>query len=93
MSKTLLAFRTEAIGTTCIVFAERAGQARAATVRAAVDAGYRVTFADVRCRRAKDYDGQTAADGRPIKTNHCYGLDAFKSEANSIQRCNHERAV
>jgi hypothetical protein len=52
------AYETMAIGTKSIVFARTRAQARYFTVRAANDAGYKITFMDVQyARRRKEYDG------------------------------------
>lgn len=51
------AWRTEALGVTSVVFAITRGKASYATYLSANDAGWDVTFKDIRCRRAPEYDG------------------------------------
>lgn len=57
------AFQTDCIGVSSIVFAERRGQAQAATMRDAQDAGYKVKFTDVKVKRAPIYDNRRAING------------------------------
>jgi len=55
-SVVIRAFRTIAIGTVSIVFAENAGKARYSTYLAANDAGYDVKFPDITVHRANEFD-------------------------------------
>ena len=73
------AFKTTAIGTTCIVFEDNAGKARYATYLSAQDAGYQVSITEITCRRAKGYDNKTEAWGVPIKKGVCYIQDGLKT--------------
>ena len=64
--KILKAYRTKAIGTESIVFAENRGQARYSTVRSANEAGYCITFSDVEFAvREPKYDGNIGSN-RPM---------------------------
>ena len=74
------AYKTYAAGGTCIVFAETAGKARSATVKAANDASYNIKFYDVTVKRSYENDAATHAFGVPIKPHICYRPDAFEWE-------------
>jgi hypothetical protein len=56
------------MGIDCIVATETRGQAIARTLFSANDAGYRIKFTDIRCRRAPEHDAWAAAD----KTQRCW---------------------
>ena len=66
------AFRVECAGIIAVVFSQSAGKARYAAARSAHDAGYLRTPnpADVRCTRAKEFDGRSG-----VKPGRPYGLD------------------
>ena len=70
--KTLKAFQGTAVGIRCIVFAYNVGQARETVRRAAVDAGYGVSFRDILCRRAFDFDNRTLIQGKQIRPRVAY---------------------
>ncbi len=56
------AYRTTFGGITSIVAAESRGKAIAATANAATDAGYRVSFPEVKATRAPEHDAWAALD-------------------------------
>lgn len=58
MTPPVLAWRTTLWGIDSVVFASTRAKAKAATIRAAQDAGYRASFVSpVRCVRAPEADG------------------------------------
>lgn len=71
------AYKTSAIGTECIVFAESRGAARHATVLSANDAGYKITYKDVDfARRAPELDSVAIEKG--LKPGKCYAPSFIK---------------
>jgi len=75
------AFKTKAIGTTSIVFAESAGKARTATVRSANDAGYKISYPDVTVHRSPEFDCRKWKDGGNIlPPNCCYKPEDLMKE-------------
>jgi len=62
------AYRTNVIRTESIVFSTSRGKARAATMRAAKEAGYNIFFTDISCRRCKNLDDKKGN----CKENICY---------------------
>lgn len=64
-------WETKALGEVSIVIASTPGQAKAATQRAAKDAGYQVTFNAIRCRRASRFDCLFDK----LTPGKCYALD------------------
>lgn len=58
-----LAFRTTLSGVVSVVAADSPAQAKYRTLRSARDAGYRVEFTDLRCRRAPEFDEWAELDG------------------------------
>lgn len=59
----VLAFRTSCCDVVSVVFATSRGRARQATMLSANDAGYRVSFTDVRVRRAPEFDRREMLHG------------------------------
>lgn len=68
-------YRTEACGIVSFVFSTTRGRAVAATLRSANDAGYRIKFTDISCRRRKEWDGFDVFN--QLKPNTPYGEDAI----------------
>jgi len=62
------AFRTRAVGVTCLVFAGTRGQARATTARSAVNAGFDVKFFDVSVSRWPEFDDLAT----PERSGRCW---------------------
>lgn len=56
------AYRTTVAGVTSVVAAETRGRAIARTLYAAIDAGYRVSFPEVKATRAPEHDGWAEQD-------------------------------
>jgi len=67
----LRGWATKVMGEVSIVIASTPGQAKAATLRAAKDAGYQVAFNEIRCRRASRFDCLFDV----LTTGKCYTLD------------------
>ena len=65
------AFRCEAIGVTCIVPAEKSSQAKYQVFKSANEIGYKVTFAEIKVRRASEFDEwalrQTSKEPRTVE--------------------------
>ena len=73
------AFKTKAIGTTSIVFSQSAGRARYVTFRGANDAGYKITFADIKVNRSPEYDiMESKSKYFGIGANRCYKPEDLK---------------
>lgn len=82
------AWRTTVCEVHSVVFAESRGKARQAVYRAAKEAGYRVTFTDVRCVRAPDLDGRNV--GRHVlRQNACFSVLTVLD--NTVERARAER--
>ena len=75
------AFRTSCEQTVSIVFAERASIAKAVTMRAAREVGYRVSFTDVRAWRAPEYDRGQLLGGQAPMAHRCYNLHYMLEES------------
>ena len=73
------AFKTKAIGTTSIVFSQSAGRARYITFLSANDAGYKITFADIKVNRSPEYDIMEPKHKHfGVGANRCYKPEDLK---------------
>ena len=78
------AFETKCIGVTSIVFAKSPAKAKFATLRQAMDAGYRVKFADISVRRAKTFDAGRYRNGDIASHECCHQPDLLLPAAPDV---------
>jgi hypothetical protein len=83
------AYRTTLFGICSIVLSESSGKAKSATVRSAVDAGYKNGFADIKCRRAPEYDQLTESlpCSRKLTPNTPYSIE-YVGQPCGCSKCN-----
>ncbi len=79
--KSVKCWKTEACEITSYVFARTRGKARAATLHTARDAGFRLTFPEIRCRRCRIFDGM---EQYGLETNRPYSLEIMTHYGNTI---------
>ena len=78
MTPLVKAWTVEHFGTTCIVFAPTRARAKYITARAAADAGYPLSFKQIRAVRCRRLDGMERSNGRVYSLGAAHSPDNWK---------------